>query len=213
MISHNEKCIFIHIPKTGGESITSLFNDNNIKIGKHATAQQLRAYLDEKAWSEYFKFSFVRNPWDLVVSMYFHLRKPLYVEQYRDMLLHPTRACAYACRHTFKEYCKAIFIDRMFQDEEERAEWPVYHFAPQLEWLTASNGVLDIDYVGKFENLSNDLSMAFKVIGKQFTLLPRLNHSSHQHYSYYYDDDTIEIVAAHYAKDIEAFSYTFRHQE
>ena len=77
MISHPHKFVFIHIPKTGGSSIETLF------LGKpqrrwapeinhyfqHATAAELRNRLmNRDNFDRYFKFAFVRNPWDRIVS-------------------------------------------------------------------------------------------------------------------------------------------------
>lgn len=78
MIDHKNKFIFIHIGKTGGTSIEFALNENvqRCKI-RHDNTE-----FEEKHWSpnqylvkypeskDYFKFAFVRNPWDLEVSLY-----------------------------------------------------------------------------------------------------------------------------------------------
>jgi len=81
MIVHitDPKFVFIHIPKTAGSSFrTSLYenfdNENlkNFDLNQHITANELHQFFNKNSlnWDEYFKFSFVRNPWSRIVSYY-----------------------------------------------------------------------------------------------------------------------------------------------
>ena len=77
MISHEHKCIFVHLPKVAGDSIErALTNEGwHTPRGKipykiqHEPSSSLKEIYAE-FWDEYFKFSFVRNPWDLLISTY-----------------------------------------------------------------------------------------------------------------------------------------------
>ena len=94
IISHKHKFIYISVPKTGTSSVIDAFMRNfkvqtkNIKKGifsplyfdrktvnKHITALELREVVGDEIWNSYFKFSFVRNPWDLIVSQYFFYKR------------------------------------------------------------------------------------------------------------------------------------------
>lgn len=94
IISHSREFIFLKVSKTASSSMeVALFeylepNDANSpvkgagsvcpnfqvrnKCGKHVSAEAVRKNLGEKIWDKYFKFCFVRNPWDRVVSCYYH---------------------------------------------------------------------------------------------------------------------------------------------
>ncbi len=214
MVSHKDKCIFIHIPKTGGESIASLFDDVDPAIPKHANARQISDYLGKDRFEDYFKFTFVRNPWDQAVSMYFHLRKPLYqretiLKKYGQDILNPVRACQIACRHNFRDYCQLVYAQKQKQEEEERAQWPVRHFAPFVEWISDAAGNIITDHIGRFERLHSDTQEILEKLGKGKIDLPRKNRSRHEHYAVYYDSPSRAVIAAHYARDIQAFAYQF----
>jgi hypothetical protein len=100
IISESQKYIFIHIPKTGGTSISiSLEEDlkyNDIVLGgtkygeklqriykkkfglhKHSTAYKVKEVVGDVTWDNYFKFSTVRHPITRIISIYSYLEKKL----------------------------------------------------------------------------------------------------------------------------------------
>lgn len=73
MVSNKHKFIFVHIPKTAGVTISSILDDyctldekKKHNMNPHGQRNQI---------SRYFKFCFVRNPWDRFLSCYFYFRK------------------------------------------------------------------------------------------------------------------------------------------
>ena len=83
LISHKYKFVFISIPKTGSTSIRNSLSqygdvfsstDPNSPVYLHIKSKQLKKYFIENKWNwdDYFKFAFVRNPWDSMVSQYYY---------------------------------------------------------------------------------------------------------------------------------------------
>src|SRR5581483_7700623 len=81
MYSDPLKLLFIHLPKTGGESIHEALKAYDLRGVKHRTYREFAAYHGQKKVDGYFVASFVRNPWDQVLSFYSHLRKPAYMKK------------------------------------------------------------------------------------------------------------------------------------
>ena len=67
MISHQYKCIFIHIPKTGGTSIENVLSQDKSKGSDH---RLLHEYSNCSDFDSYFKFAVVRNTYDRIWSIY-----------------------------------------------------------------------------------------------------------------------------------------------
>ncbi len=232
MICHHYKTVFVHVPKTAGQSVEQVFLElvgltwetraplllrkNTVpELGPprlaHLTADEyVRCkYMPQEQFDSYFKFAFVRNPWDRMVSCYKYLGMPLELE--------------------FKQYLTGRFLTK---------EWKnMYWFArPQSEYLYDESGRLLVDFVGRFENLQADFNKVCERIGIAVTELPYANKSETKpvkststlatvkkllspfdsavtekprRYQDYYDDESRDLVAELYKKDIELFGYRF----
>ncbi len=175
MINHKDKVIFVHVIKTGGISIATALNMDKKQF--HGSATTIRKLVGEDIWSDYFKFTFVRNPYEKIVSQY-HFNG--YKFGFKDS--------------TFKEYIKAWNAGKKISSN------------PQSHLFYINE---KLDFIGRFENLQQDFDTICDKIGIARQKLPHENKSKHKHYTEYYDDETREIVAQKYAKDIEHFGYKF----
>ena len=198
-ISHKHKFAFIATPKTASSTIRNCLNEyTDIKgVENHAspyywhtTAFDLKKHFNEKKWNwdEYFTFSFVRNPWDLMVSKY----------EYRNLKSRDNTKFGRESEGLLKQI-------KNFEDfvRKDHSGFLGHH------WCFDANGKQIVDFIGKFENLQEDFDIVCDKIGIPQQQLPHKNKTNHKHYTEYYDDETRQIVAEKYAKDIEMFDYEF----
>jgi chondroitin 4-sulfotransferase 11 len=217
LISHEEpKFIFIHIQKTGGVSISNLLRRYSPTTTpgrglRHISAR--RALKQVENPDDYFKFAFVRNPWDRLVSWYTMIdeaRKGVAdgtAEPMTRRLIKKNNLFKYVLR------CGPTFDEFVINCTEK--QWMgngYYSFTfNQLRYLTDKNGEVLVDYIGRFENLAQDISHVFDMLGLEASQLeiPHENRSAHSHYSEMYTPETREIVRKRFRRDIEFFGYEF----
>jgi hypothetical protein len=188
---NRHRCIFIHIPKTAGSSVVRiLFGEasRHVPYFEYERANPIK-------FRRYFKFAFVRNPWDRLVSTYFFLRAGGMNDQDR----------AWAERN-LSGY--ADFGDFVREWLNEQSIWSWIHFYPQYHFVLNDAGSTMVDYLGRFERLDADFQFVARRLG-MVANVPKSNKSNHRHFATYYDDKTREIVARVYARDIDAFGYKF----
>jgi len=202
LVSKKYKFIFIHIPKTGGTSIAEpdfksgqgaligqLGDDDHVQAG-HIRAVGLRKCMLEN-WDEYFKFAFVRNPWDRMVSLYhYFLQDPEKADSILGRQL--------AQFSDFNDFCNNL--DGVELDS---------HFDGQISYLIDYEENMLVNYIGRFESIDKDLALICDKVGLSIVQLPHYRKSDHMSYRTYYDDASIEIVAKKYLSDVHAFKYHF----
>lgn len=189
-----KKAIFIHIPKCAGIAIKqALFDDLS---GGHTTLSAYCRVFEPELFLTYFKFTFIRNPWDRLVSAYHFLKAGGYDEADRKWFARELGGYT-----DFDDFVRNwLRLDNIYKH---------IHFCPQMEFLEDSNhrGV-KVDYIGLYENIAND----FDYIARHLSVGNTLQHgnaSRHKSYREYYCDTTREIVHQIYRRDIVQFGYDF----
>ena len=153
-------------------------------LHKHAKAIEVRKHLGESKYRLYYKFTFVRNPWDWQVSLYHYIKKDKY---------HKDNAIA----NTLSFY---DFLKREIEN-----------FAPcQLDFLIDSKGKVIVDKVGKFESLQQDFCGILNHLNLKPIKLENLNRSNRsKNYRKYFTPKTAMLVNDYFKRDIEYFDYSF----
>lgn len=201
MINHDLRTIFVHIQKTGGNSVSTALGQPTNVPEKHFLARELRPLYGLAVWGSYFKFSIVRNPWDRLVSWWSMIdrQREAYnagsrFNVFQDFVLERAR--------TFEEFLERCDVE---VDDNDGRKW-IYR--NQVDYLTDEDGGLMVDFVGRFESLGNDFSVISERIGRPLTL-PHMNQGRHDHYVQYYTPAMADKVGQRFERDIAMFQYKF----
>lgn len=149
----------------------------------------------EEIPQDYFVFTFVRNPWDRILSYYMFRNEP---RNSRRLSIHPEERII-----TFKEW-----LNRLDEFKKYRRINPAFKIAIQPQMDTINDYP---NFIGKYENLEEDLKFICQKINREYKTFKNVNPTTKKkkHYSEYYDDETKDLVADLYKKDIEYFGYNF----
>ena len=85
MINHRYRCIFVHIPRTGGTSVQRFFGTH---WQDHKDISRYAEELEPQTFASYYKFALVRNPWDRLVSDYNFQKMKKASQASRSLLIH-----------------------------------------------------------------------------------------------------------------------------
>lgn len=203
MISFEKRFLFIHIPKTAGNSIQDQLRGHAVeelvaeqpyqdgverfelrapgrRTHKHSTLAEYEAAYGTDVVASLFKFSCVRNPWERAISYYFS----------------PHRGVVGWQRQAFVELLPDIL--------------------PAKNYLTANpyrsdleSAVAGIDRILRYEELESGFTQVCARLGIPAKPLPTRNRSKHHHYREYYDPELIGLVREKFVEEIELFGYSF----
>lgn len=209
-LSYRHRFIFIRVYRAGGESVRAalqpyadlpspplitrvpvlrrLDRQSHYALRErrfgHIKAKELREALPADVFGSFFKFAFVRNPWDWHVSIYHYVRQSTG---------HPDHA-RFSAFGSFEDYLR----------------WRIDEEGPELqsEFVLSDSGELLVDFVGRHETLNQDFDTVCRRIGIDCSL-PHTNRSVHDDFRRYYTPATRALVAEAYRDDIERFGYEF----
>lgn len=186
-VSHKNKFIWFRIPKVATNT-----------IHEHLKAQKV--YLDAEyaflinypplLYRKYFKFGFIRNPWDRLVSCW--LNKVVGYNHFR-------------------------FDSKTYQEVQQFERFVAYvssidihNCDGHLKMQCSSIDINELDFIGRLENFNNDFLQICKQIGIDGRNVDVKNQTTgRDDYKNYYDNDLKDRVFKIYEKDIRLFGYDF----
>jgi Sulfotransferase family len=212
VICHQYKCIFVEVPKTASSSIRAILGKawkphlnlwqiknqmethwtryggrkNRILASLYLLLpEERRREIGRKQFETYFKFGFVRNPWDRVVSLYernegLQLKDKMTFEQFVDWIKYSSSTCIHSSPHRY-----------------------------QLDWFVDPHGNLLADFIGRFEKLEEDWIFVAQKLGITEKLPHRRANPRARHYTEYYTPRTRDVIATRFKVDIDQFGYEF----
>lgn len=176
ILSEDKKIIFFHIPRTGGTTIRSLFNAS-LTTG-NPTASMMEQQLGSK-FSEYYTFTFVRNPWDMAVSLYYFLNKTKIEEEsfpdWAERLFGATKA-------------ESMYMDHFLSDRRKNRL---------------------VQDIFKFENFETDVTTVLTQYNMTGPIPHFHKSDRRDDYRSYYTNRAKDVIYANYKKDIALFGYEF----
>ena len=204
MVSHQYRCICIHIPKTAGKRVQKCFGLDSWQ--KHKDLCRYARELGPRVFASYYKFTMVRNPWERLLSDYnFQQKKDAPAGQ--KLFTRDERGR----RRRFHEWVEAVLSDPWRYGPDQwgaEVSADIHRWSPQLDWISLE-GKVAVDRVLRLENLPEDFTALCRRLGLPSRELPCCNWKFHWHYSHHYDGATQRWVEQYYEKDIETFRYRF----
>lgn len=196
------KTLFLHVPKTAGVSVQhALFGG---VIFYHRPYRHYELLFSREDLASLYKFSFVRNPWDRLVSAWTYLRRNASTGNTENV-----PGAKWFTDHVAQYADFETFVLRWVS--KRNVENAHNHFHPQVSFLKNVAGRIDLDFVGRYENLAEDFRQVSQALGSTATLEVRNRTRARQSTPYRecYSPKTAEVVAGAYEDDIQAFGYQF----
>lgn len=204
IVSHQYRFIFFAVPRTGTHSVRQALRrhlgegdwEQQMLTGRsvlpvpqiaalghgHVSVRQAREWLPASVWRDYYKFAFVREPFDRFVSVCCFLHRGVagFAGQERQFMQ------AALARPRFRRRVLA---------------------APQWELLADQEGRLGVDFLGRYERLEADLRRIAAELALPPLSLPHANASRRRSSTGYYDATLKAAVADFYRQDFQQLGY------
>jgi len=186
-ISHSKRFVWYRVPKVGSSSISHHFERQGVRLD---VVEPRLIHLPYRRYRDYFKFAFVRNPWDRLVSCWKDKVVKLNIFEFDQS------------EHEHMQHFPN-FVDWVARQDLETCN---EHIRLQCRMIDLSM----IDFLGRLERFDDDLAQVFHRLAISRDGLKRLNVSpGNADHRRHYDERSAEVVAELYQRDIQIFGYRF----
>ena len=187
-VCHAKRFIWFRVAKAGISTIHHLLSKGNVILDAKKPHD---IFYPVGAYQDYFKFAFVRNPWDRLVSCW---RNKVVDNNHFDF--------SEAELTVMREFSN--FVDFVSGLNTENCD-------PHLRLQCRLIDLNQIDYLGRLESIDRDLFEIFRILDIPLMDIQRKNVSSGKNpYWYYYDNELVEKVYQIYRRDIQIFGYNYQ---
>jgi len=223
-ISHRLKFIFFSKPRCASTSIrkildpyADILSTDKHPFHHHVTALILKKYFKENdyEWDNYFKFITIRNPWEMIVSL-FHYGKPdvnglyFWVDEYNGLKRDATKLIPFndwiIRTDIVKSWHYYAFQNGQYLEKVWTNDFSFYTIG---NFIQDEEGNILVNEIIKVEELNCKMSKIFKKIGINEADIPSLNRTEHVNYRHYYTKETMKIIEDQFKTDIEIGKYLF----
>jgi len=182
-ISDKSKFVWFRVGKVGSRTILDIFRQANIELAAEHTHN---IYYPVNIYKDYFRFAFVRNPWDRLVSCW------------RDKVVRRKYFGLSEGENDFESFIDYIVANVDLETGDS-------HLRLQSSLIDLNH----IDFLGRFEKFKDDLTEVMNILDVNAVIKKRNASPRKADYREYYSEQTKDKVAKLYKKDIQIFNYEF----
>jgi len=169
--------------------------EDRLKYDRHMPAKIMKSRITRDEW-DFFKFTFVRNPYSWIVSSYFYLVQKKMVKAPINGIME---------RQNFEDTI------HYYQSPIGRRYDNTISIRTQYDFISDERRNILVDFIGRIENLQDDFDkICDKITIPHFNLeIKNKSKCNHLSYQNHYTTETKKLVEKYWSIDIEKFQYQF----
>ncbi len=209
LVSEKRNFMFFHLYKCGGMSLRHFIKNLNIDTkeiqgGHSCPKDMLELYSSENKKDDFiksFKFTFIRNPFDFMVSTFF------YAKSYTNHFMHND---VVGRNMTMLEFIPYYFSVREQHKDNQIRPLGSNKVVTFKDWLLV-NDVCIVDFIGKTENYNKDMKIVCDTIGLSLKDFPKTNVNPNRltDYQKYYTPESRKLIEQYFEWELNEFNYNF----
>ena len=234
MISHTHNFIYFRNAKTASHSILNSFGKNKVDYSNigyyeestlyegflktyyqhHLNSSILKREIQSDNFNNYFKFGFVRNPWDKMISLWLYIEDHNFYSFLSDHTvgIQARRNYSFWDKYSGSSMEEYVDLNKLCPTKISFECFLLYFFNTDMKVIFESGSSFNkhADFIGKYENLQDDFNFICDKINIPRSKLKFKNKSKRfKNYKKYYNERTKNLVGDIFYDDIKKFNYIF----